>query len=187
MDRPAIHTIGHSSRSAATFIALLKCHGIRLLVDIRAFPRSRRYPQFNRALLEDVLASREIAYHWAGDLLGGFRKPRADSRHTALIDAAFRGFADYMESTAFGEALEALIERAESRRLAVMCAEADYRHCHRQLIADHLLCRGIEVRHILGEDSCVSHRLHACLDLEHEPNVYNKYAQGDLFATGVDH
>ena len=185
MDEPAIHTIGHSSRSAATLIVLLKRHDIRLLVDIRAFPRSRRYPQFNRALLEDVLASREIGYHWAGDALGGFRKPRADSRHTALVDAAFRGFADYMESTAFRAAIDALLERAASRRLAVMCAEADYRHCHRQLIADHLLRRGVEVRHILGEDGYVAHRPHACLDLEHEPNVYNKYAQSDLFATEV--
>jgi uncharacterized protein (DUF488 family) len=167
-------------------IGLLKRHDIRLLVDIRAFPRSRRYPQFNRGLLEDVLASREIGYHWAGDALGGYRKPRADSRHTALVDAAFRGFADYMESMAFRAAIEGLLERASSRRAAVMCAEADYRHCHRQLIADHLLRLGIEVRHILSEDECVTHRLHGCLDLEQEPSVYNKYAQGDLFATGID-
>lgn len=176
-----IHTIGHSSRSAALLLTLLKAHGIQLLVDIRAFPRSRRYPHFNRTMLEDVLASREIAYHWAGDALGGFRKPRADSPHTALTDAAFRGFADHMASASFAEAIAVLRAQARKRRLAIMCAEADYRHCHRQLIADHLQRVGSDVRHILGEDGCIAHRPHACLDPSTVSSVYNRNIQGDLF------
>ncbi|MGE0483146.1 MAG: DUF488 family protein [Gammaproteobacteria bacterium] len=174
-------TIGHSNRSAATFVGLLKSHAVRLLVDIRAFPRSRRFPQYNRAVLEDVLNSREIAYYWLGDLLGGFRKPHADSPHTALTDAAFRGFADYMASATFAAGIADLLARAGERPTALMCAEADFQHCHRQFIADHLLARGIAVRHIIGSSESVSHRFSPCLDVDARPAVYNKHDQGDLF------
>lgn len=176
-----LYTVGHSNRSAATLVGLLKAHAVRLLVDIRAFPRSRRFPQYNRAVLEDVLNSRDIAYYWLGDLLGGFRKPRADSPHTALTDAAFRGFADYMDSASFSAGIADLLARSRERRSVLMCAEADFHHCHRQFIADHLLARGIEVRHILGPGECVVHRFGPCLDVDARPPVYNKHEQGDLF------
>lgn len=177
----AIYTIGHSNRSAAALISMLKAHGIRLLVDIRAFPRSRRFPHFNRAVLEDALPSREIAYYWRGDMLGGFRKPRRDSPHSALTDAAFRGFADYMDTEAFLNAVDTVLARGKGRRLALMCAEADFHHCHRQFIADHLQRRGLVVNHIVDAATCIPHAVHPCLQLEGGNAVYNRHEQRDLF------
>ncbi len=177
-----IYTIGHSNRSAAALIEALDRHDIRLLLDIRAFPRSRRHPHFDRATLSGQLSSHDIAYRWSGDALGGFRKPRVDSRHTALTDAAFRGFADYMASDRFQTAIAELLELGARQRLAVMCAEADYRHCHRQLIADHLCLHEVTVQHIAADASVAAHRYNPCLDTRAQPPVYNKHEQGDLFA-----
>ena len=176
-----VYTIGHSNRSATALIELLTAHDIRALLDIRAFPRSRRHPHFNRAALEGTLASHDIAYHWSGDTLGGFRKPRADSSHTALTDAAFRGFADYMESEQFHTAIANLIELAARQRLVIMCAESDYRHCHRQFIADYLSRYDVAVNHINSPARGQAHRLNPCLDNASRPPVYNRHEQGDLF------
>jgi len=179
---PLVHTIGHSNRSAAALIEALNRHDIRTLLDIRAFPRSRRFPHFDRTALEGTLASHDIAYRWSGDTLGGFRKPRADSAHTALKDAAFRGFADYMDSDNFRAAIATVLELAAHNRLAIMCAEADYRHCHRQFIADYLLSLDNDVRHISVSAGVLPHRVNACLDRSQFPAVYNQHEQGDLFA-----
>lgn len=180
-----LHTIGHSSREAQAFVGLLKAHAIELLIDIRAFPRSRRHPHFGRDVLADVLSSRGIAYHWAGDTLGGFRKPRTDSPHVALTDAAFRGFADHLDTAACRTALAALVAQAMHRRIVIMCAEADHRHCHRQFIADTVLRAGLDVRHIGSDGRCTPHRLHGCLDPRPAGGVYNRFAQGELFAPGA--
>lgn len=184
MDEPAkqvFHTIGHSNRSADSLIQDLAQHHISLLVDIRAFPRSRRFPHFNRQILEASLAGVRINYRWFGDLLGGFRKPRRNSPHTALEDAAFRGFADYMDHAAFTQALTLLSELAGQHKLVLMCAEADHQHCHRQFIADALTQNGHEVLHINSGGGLVAHHLHACLDVSSGARVYNKHIQGDLF------
>lgn len=178
-----IHTIGHSNRTTDTLLDMLRGAAIQRLVDIRAFPRSRRHPHFDRAILEASLASQSIDYLWLGDQLGGYRKPRADSPHTALTDAAFRGFADYMDTANFVAAIERLRSAAENSRLAIMCAEADFRHCHRQLIADYLVTQGVRVQHIQGVQESKPHLLNACLDNTAEPPVYNKHDQGDLFAS----
>lgn len=144
-----VWTIGHGTRSAEELVRLLTAHGVRLLADVRTVPRSRRNPQFNRETLPETLAAAGLAYrHLAG--LGGLRRARADSVNTAWRNASFRGYADYMATAAFAAALEELLALARAAPTAVMCAETVPWRCHRSLIADALLVRGVEVRHILG-------------------------------------
>jgi uncharacterized protein (DUF488 family) len=123
--------------------------GIELLVDVRRYPMSRRNPQFNRETLAATLVQDGIDYSHAPDL-GGRREPNADSSNTALRDAGFRGFADYMATSEFASALATLIENAEQRRTAIMCAESLPWRCHRSLISDSLVARGLVVEHLLG-------------------------------------
>jgi len=144
-----IHTIGHSTRPLDEFIELLTAHGVGQLVDIRSIPRSRRHPHFSSDALSASLHDAGIVYrHIAA--LGGMRKPRSDSRNTAWRVEGFRGYADYMETEAFRAGLDELIALARGAPTAIMCAEAVWWRCHRQLVADALVARGIEVRHITG-------------------------------------
>ena len=157
--RSAILTIGHSTRSLAELIELLRVHGVTRLVDVRTLPRSVRHPHFNRDRLTTGLVASGIAYEHR-PALGGLRKPRADSINLGLRSPGFRGFADHMQTRAFADALHDLIMRARLERIAFMCAEADPWHCHRSLIADALVARGIPVLHVLGVEPPVAHRLH---------------------------
>jgi uncharacterized protein (DUF488 family) len=144
-----VWTAGHSNVGVETLIDALKSAGIKVLCDIRRFPMSRRNPQFNRDALAASLAAAGIEYqHWPE--LGGRRTPAKDSLNLGLRDAGFRGFADYMWTQEFDAALDALIALAETRRVAVMCAEAVPWRCHRSLLSDALLARGVEVRHLIG-------------------------------------
>jgi uncharacterized protein (DUF488 family) len=156
--RPVVYTIGHSTRALEQFLALLGAHGITLLVDLRTVPRSRRHPQFDRATLPPALAGAGIDYAHA-PRLGGLRRPRPDSPNTGWRRAGFRGFADHMQSAEFDAALADLIARASQGRLAIMCAEADPRRCHRTLIADALFVVGVTVRHVLGPGHAEPHAL----------------------------
>lgn len=144
----ALYTIGHSTQTLDALAAALRLAGIVVLVDVRVLPRSRRHPQFNRAALEAGLSAHGIRYAWAGEAFGGFRKPRPGSPHLALASPAFRGFADHMETAAFQKALGALLERAGRERVAIMCAEREPADCHRSLIADAALARGVRVIHL---------------------------------------
>jgi uncharacterized protein (DUF488 family) len=147
--RQAAFTIGHSTRSVQEFIALLLAHQIQLVVDVRTVPRSRRNPQFNRESLPQSLRVADIGYeHLAA--LGGFRRPSPHSPNAGWRNASFRGYADYMQTAEFGAAIASLAERAQRQRLAVMCAEAVPWRCHRSLIADALLARGIRVEEIIS-------------------------------------
>ncbi len=157
-----IWTIGHSVRSIEDFISLLREHQIELLCDVRRFPASRRYPHFSKAALSASLAAEGIEYVHFADL-GGHRQPRADSRNTAWRHEAFRGYADYMQTEPFRQAVERLLAAAKDRRAALMCAEADWRSCHRSLLSDYLKSIGIDVLHI--RDSGV------------EPHPYTKQAR----------
>jgi len=154
-----LYTIGHSAREVGELIGVLVASRIATLVDVRAFPRSRRHPQFNQRALADALAAHGIGYSWHGKALGGFRKPRADSRHTALRVAAFRGFADYMETAEFGAALDDVLRRAQQERLAIMCAEREPAECHRSLIADAALARAARVIHLVDREESREARL----------------------------
>jgi hypothetical protein len=156
--RPVIFTIGHSTRNLETFLGLLQAHGVKKVVDVRTIPRSRHNPQFNRETLPGELRSVHIGYkHLAG--LGGLRHPRADSPNQAWRNASFRGFADYMQTPEFKESLKALIELGRKEPVAIMCAEAVPWRCHRSLIADALLVRGLHVEHIMSGIRCQSHQL----------------------------
>jgi uncharacterized protein (DUF488 family) len=152
-----IFTVGHSTRTFEEFVALLTAHGVRRLADVRRIPKSRRHPHFAATSLETTLPAAGIMYrHFPG--LGGLRKPRKDSRNSAWRNDSFRGYADYMETAAFQQALEELIEWA-TVPTAIMCAEAVWWQCHRQLIADALVARGFPVRHILSAALPGPHRL----------------------------
>lgn len=153
-----IWTIGHGTRAREALARLLGEHAIALLADVRTVPRSRRNPQFNREAMPAALAPFGIAYvHLPG--LGGLRRPRRDSRNTWWQHAGFRGYADYMETAEFAAHVDGLLARAAERRTAVMCAETVPWRCHRSLLADALLVRGVEVIHILGPGRAEPHAL----------------------------
>lgn len=151
-----IWTVGHSTRSAEEFNEILLAHQIEVLADVRSFPGSRRYPQFNKSQLNMLLQQVGIEYFHFKDL-GGRRRARADSRNTAWKNEGFRGYADYMESEEFEQGIRRLLEVAASKQTAIMCAEALWWRCHRSLIADSLKARGVEVIHILNENKTEAH------------------------------
>lgn len=154
-----IDTIGHSTRSLDDFITLLQSHGVTQLADVRTIPKSRRHPHFSQDALSVSLPAVGIAYRHMGGL-GGLRKPRADSRNTAWRHPSFRGYADYMETPDFARALQELVEWSGGPCVtAVMCAEAVWWRCHRQLVADALVARGIAERHITSSASAPAHAL----------------------------
>ena len=155
-----IFTIGHSTRSLDEFLALLRAHSITQLGDVRTVPKSRRHPHFAGAALATSLADAGIAYRHL-PALGGLRKPRRDSKNSAWRHEGFRGYADYMESKEFNEAIDDLIAWAGAPgvRTAVMCAEAVWWRCHRQLIADALVARNVTVQHIQTAKSAPEHKL----------------------------
>jgi uncharacterized protein (DUF488 family) len=143
-----VYTIGHSTRSIEDFLALLHREGIRALADVRAFPMSRRHPHFNRELLAATLAGNDIAYAHV-PALGGRRRSRPDSPNGGWRNESFRAYADHMSTPEFREAIDNLMASAAQVPMTVMCAEAVPWKCHRSLIADALVARGCEVRHVL--------------------------------------
>lgn len=151
-------TIGHSTRSAAELIALLKANKVERIVDVRTIPKSRANPQFNSAAFQRELKAAGIGYRHT-PALGGLRRARPGSPNAGWRNASFRGFADYMQTPEFAGALEALAGEAKEERLALMCAEAVPWRCHRSLIADALTVRGIPVEHIIGKGRTQPHVL----------------------------
>jgi len=151
-----VWTVGHSTRSGEEFVQILKAHGIQVLVDVRSFPGSRRYPQFNRATLAESLKQAGIEYRHE-PRLGGRRTPRKDSHNTAWKNASFRAYADHMESEEFRNGVKGLLELAANGRTAVMCAEALWWRCHRRLISDYLKTEGHAVIHILDKNKTQEH------------------------------
>jgi uncharacterized protein (DUF488 family) len=151
-------TIGHSTRPIEEFIGLLQANEVTRLVDVRKIPMSRYNPQFNRAALQTSLEQAGIEYaHMPG--LGGLRRPKSDSPNAGWRNKSFRGYADYMQTLEFADNLEELLRLASRDRIAVMCAEAVPWRCHRSLIADALLVRGIEVEDILNDGPRHPHTL----------------------------
>jgi uncharacterized protein (DUF488 family) len=149
--RPLILTVGHSTHESERFLRLLRAAAVEALADVRRHPGSRRLPQFNSAALESSLATAGIEYAWLGEELGGRRRPRRQSENDAWEVEGFRGYADHMASAEFRGGLDRLEELARRRRTAFMCAEGDWRRCHRRLIADALLARGWAVEHLLRD------------------------------------
>jgi uncharacterized protein (DUF488 family) len=156
--RVTIFTIGHSTRPIDQFITLLTAHGVGRLIDVRTIPQSRHNPQFGRERLGESLEKAGIGYtHMPG--LGGLRRPGRDSMNTGWRNSSFRGYADYMQTSAFEENLERCIALATEETVALMCAESVPWRCHRSLIADALLARGIDVREITSAKDARPHAL----------------------------
>ncbi len=154
----AIFTVGHSTRPIDGFIALLQVYGVVHLVDIRSVPKSRHNPQFNSDVLAAVLRVHHIDYT-PMSALGGLRKPHKDSPNMGWRNESFRGYADYMQTTAFQHAVEQLMVMGRAAPTAIMCAEAVPWRCHRSLVADALAVRGVPVVEILSETSWRRHEL----------------------------
>lgn len=153
-----VYSIGHSTRSFDEFASLLIGHGVSQVADIRTIPRSRRHPQFERDALAAALGTRGIGdRHLPG--LGGLRHPRLDSPNSGWRNESFRGYADYMGTPAFEQALEELLALARLGPTSMMCAEAVWWRCHRGLVADALVLRGVEVLHILSASPPSAHQL----------------------------
>ena len=153
-----VFTVGHSTRTFQEFLALLKAHGIKRLVDIRSIPRSRHTPQFNRETLAERLRSAGLNYLHLKKL-GGRRHAKKDSGNLGWHNASFRGFADYMQTPEFGEGLQRLLVLAKQKPTAIMCAEAVPWRCHRSLVGDALVARGIEVEDIFSATVVKPHKL----------------------------
>lgn len=155
-----LFTIGHSTHPIERFIALLNQHGIEALADIRRFPGSKRLPHFSRESLAAALPKAGLEYHWF-EALGGRRskEKNASSNNLGLRNESFRNYADYMLTPQFQEAVEQLLEIGHRRRTAFMCAEGLFWQCHRRLVCDFLLTKGIKVEHIMPSGELRSHTL----------------------------
>ena len=166
-----VWTVGHSTRPVEEFIELLRAHDIEQLVDVRTIPRSRHNPQYGQDQLGPALEASGIHYlHMPG--LGGLRHARRDSINSAWRNASFRGYADYMQTAAFSDALNELIGLARKRRTAIMCAEAVPWRCHRSLVADALVVRGIAAEEIASPTRTQPHKLTPWAHVEGETITY---------------
>lgn len=156
MKEKIIYTIGHSTHTLEEFVAMLKSYNIELLADIRSFPGSRKFPHFNKENLPASLAENNIEYIHLRNL-GGRRKVNPESCNTGWRVAAFRGYADYMETENFEKAIKELEQIASAKRVAYMCAEAVWWRCHRSLVSDYLKNEGWTVLHIMGVGKSTEH------------------------------
>jgi uncharacterized protein (DUF488 family) len=157
MQKPLLYTIGHSNRPIQEFLELLEAHGIKKVIDIRTIPKSRHNPQFNQSDLRVSLKRAHIRYEHMKKL-GGLRHAHKDSLNGGWINASFRGFADYMQTTDFETGLSRLEKEAQKHTVAIMCAEAVPWRCHRSMIADALTVRGWVVRHIQSRRTARLHK-----------------------------
>ncbi len=166
-----LFTIGHSIRPLDAFLELLRAYDVTGLADVRTVPRSRRHPHFTREAMETSLPLAGITYrHFAA--LGGLRRPRSDSSNGGWRHEGFRGYADYMQTHAFASAIDHLLDFATSHVVAVMCAETKWWQCHRQLIADALVARGVEVRHIMSAGDAPAHHITAFARVDKDKVTY---------------
>jgi uncharacterized protein (DUF488 family) len=173
-----LFTIGHSTRSLDELIEALRAHGVERLVDIRSFPRSRKWPQFNRDNLERELPNVGIEYLWMKALGGRRKKIRKDSPNRGLRSEGFRNYADYMLGAEFQQAAAELVRLAEEKPAAYMCAERVYFRCHRMLVSDYLTAQGHTVLHI---DATGPARAHKLMDAARVADGKLIYDHGELF------
>ena len=176
--RLPIWTVGHSTHPIEEFLRILHSADIRQLIDVRTIPKSRRNPQFNRENLPGGLGGAGIQYKHMPKL-GGLRHPRPDSINVAWRNASFRGYADYMQTAEFQVALQTLLGVSSAERTAIMCAESVPWRCHRSLIADALLARGIEVLDILSATSIKPHTLTAFARIDGNEVTYPESADDE--------
>lgn len=175
-----IYTAGHGNRPLEEFIGLLREARVTCLVDVRAYPASRRHPHFARAALEKSLPAAGIRYRWEGEALGGRRRPSTDSPHVALRHPAFRAYADHMMTATFRAAAERLVETASAEPAAIVCAERLPWQCHRFLISDFLVAGGHEVVHLVNPGKRQPHRLNPVARPREGGLVYDGNSQPQL-------
>lgn len=152
-----IYTIGHSTHDIEVFLEMLSSFHIDIVVDVRRFPGSRKYPQYNVEPLRAALQSKHIQYAHLEEL-GGRRKVAPDSKNTRWRNASFQGYADYMETESFHEGIAELVELAANKKVAYMCSEAVWWRCHRSMISDYLKAQGWTVMHIMGVGKAEEHK-----------------------------
>jgi uncharacterized protein (DUF488 family) len=179
MAEATLYSVGHSNRALAELLTLLQEVTIATLVDVRAEPRSRHNPQFNEDALREACTRAGINYHWAGRMLGGLRVARADSPHIAL-DAGLRGFADHMQTDGFKKGAAQLLAMAARAPTAFLCAERLPEHCHRSLIADHLLLQGAQVLHLIKPGESRGHVLNPAARYESAALIYDRATTAPL-------
>lgn len=180
MTERTIWTIGHSDRQAEAFVETLASHGVRTLADVRRYPHSRRQPWTNVDELNKTLFRAGIRYTYLGDTLGGYRKSRVDSRHTALAGSSFQAYADHMETPIFAQGYARLVAEAEASPTAFMCAEGNPKKCHRRLIADRLAANGWQVAHIVDAQTARDHQKAPSARIEDGVLVYREIALDDF-------
>jgi uncharacterized protein (DUF488 family) len=173
-------TVGHSTRSIEAFIALLKAHGVERVVDVRTVPKSRRNPQFGQDALPGSLAAAGIGYTHL-PALGGLRRPRPDSPNMGWRNESFRGYADYMQTPQFASAVEQVISLGRKEMIVLMCAEAVPWRCHRSLIADALLVRGVAAEDIATTTRRTPHKLTPFAQVRGQEVTYPPEKTGNLF------
>ena len=169
-----IYTVGHGNRSAEEFLEILSSSGIGCLVDVRAYPSSRRHPQFSQTRLAPILNQAGIHYDWRGKELGGFRQVPTCSIHTSLTSDSLRAYAEYMSSPVFQDGIGELLLSCRRTTIVMLCAERLPEHCHRALLADYLTAKGISVRHILEKDVTVLHHLSRLARWEQGQLIYDQ-------------
>jgi len=174
-----LYTIGHSNRSLDELVTMLKQAGVKVLVDVRAEPRSRHNPQFNEDSLRAACTRSDITYHWAGRQLGGLRTGRQDSPHTAL-DEGRRSFADYMDTAPFQKGAAQLLNMVAREPTAILCAEREPVHCHRSLISDYLLLQGVSIVHLIRPGETREHVLSPEARRESAALIYDRHTSGTL-------
>jgi uncharacterized protein (DUF488 family) len=179
-------TVGHGARDIDGFLDLLRQAGVERLVDVRTAPGSRKHPQFGKDALAASLEGAGIAYEWWGRDLGGWRRPRSDSRHVTLRSPGFRGYADHMETEAFQDARHRLIATSRDRPTAVMCAESLWWRCHRRMLADALVASGCRVLHIGDRGRLDEHRLSPTARIEEDAVVYDVPENGEGLRRSAD-
>ncbi|MCC7400211.1 MAG: DUF488 domain-containing protein [Chitinophagaceae bacterium] len=182
-ERHTVYTIGHSTHSIEEFINMLHSFSIEHLVDIRSFPGSRKFPQFNKENLEASLKENGIEYTHIKEL-GGRRKVKKDSKNTRWRKDSFRGYADYMETENFAKGIERLQEIAKQQNTAYMCSEAVWWRCHRSMVSDYLKAKGWKVLHIMNANKADEHPYTSPARVAGD-HVF--YSDEDLFTENTDH
>jgi uncharacterized protein (DUF488 family) len=180
MQASPIYTIGHGNRSEEEFTDLLQHWAITCLVDVRAYPGSRRHPQFGRAALEQSLPATGVGYLWEGKALGGRRRPRPDSPHRALRNDSFRAYADHMGSDDFRAGIARLLGQSSEGRVAIMCAERLPWQCHRFMISDYLVAQQVAVVHIIDASTPRAHVLRQEARVSEGRLIYDAQTQSSL-------
>jgi uncharacterized protein (DUF488 family) len=172
-----LYTIGHSIHPIEIFLSLLRQHDIGILIDVRSFPASRRWPHFNHDELKASVEESGMSYRWCKALGGRRHSPPHDSPHRAWRQGAFRSYADYADTAEFSAAIESLHALAAERRCASMCAEGLWWRCHRRIIADHLAARGWDVRHIMPNGKFAAHSLPDFARVDGRRIIYDRDAE----------